>query len=127
MQIILNIILKDHGTAVPGSSPVLIPMDISRSLACETNGSNHPEIILANGTFPITNCHDNLFNFFAEHNITELRSRTNELIDTLPFDIPNKTLDKINETFDLLEMLSITSLARPQDLLFNLPMFYIGK
>lgn len=136
MQIILNIILRDHGTAVPGSSPVLIPMDIGRSVACETNGSaySNPDIIWgdANGTFDITNCHDNLFNFFTEQNIIELNNSIFELInktnnELYPFQVPNRTVDKINQTFVMLEELSIASLARPQDLLFNLPMFYIGK
>lgn len=119
MQIILNIILRDHGTPVPGSSPVLLPTDIGRSVACKTNGSayNHPEIISANGTFDITNCHDDLFNFYTEYNITKFISEIH----------PEDRSKKFNRTVDMLEELNITSLARPQDLLFNLPMFYIGK
>lgn len=136
MQIILNIILRDHGTPVPGSSPILIPMDVSRSLACETDGSafNNPEIISPNGTFNITNCHDNLFNFFTEHpnitniNNTELREFINDLSILLNITLPvDKIMDQIMEEEEELKNISIFSLARPQDLLFNLPMFYIGK
>lgn len=119
MQVILNVILKKHATPVPGSSPILLPMDISRSLACETNESifNNPEIKWVNGSvigmddFEITNCRDNFLNFFTEHPDIDPH-----LIDMLP---PKFKI--------LMQNLSVLSLARPQDLLFDFPMFYIGK
>jgi ABC-type multidrug transport system ATPase subunit len=117
MQVILNIVLKEHGTAIPGSSSLLFPIDITRSLACVTDGnSSNPDFRRVDGTpfglgeFNITNCRDNFLNFFVEHPGIE------ELIEGI---FPNYT----NETLEL----DIFTLARPQDLLFDLPMFYVGK
>ena len=117
MQVILNIILKEHGTPVPGSSPLPFPMDISRSLACVTDGNlSNPEIVSVDGSmfelgdFNITNCHDNFINFFVEHF---------EIVSLIIDHIPKYT----NKTLKLEDL----TLARPQDLLFDFPMFYVGK
>ena len=116
MQIILNIVLKKHGTAVPGTGSLPFPVDISRSLACNaSNRFNNPNVKLANGTliglnyFNITQCHDNLFNF----------------LDDYPGLIRAARVDpSLNET---IENFTLVALTRAQDQLFSLPMFYIGK
>ena len=86
-------------------------MDIGRSVACITEGGpyNNPEIIEFNGT-NITNCHDNLLNFFVDY-------PSWRILEDLP--IPDLKF--------ILEELYNMTLARPQDLLFELPMFYVGK
>ena len=63
------------------------------------------------GEFNITNCRDNYINFFVEHpNIVNIIG-----------DIPNTSFsDEILELKDL-------TYARPQDMLFDFPMFYVGK
>ena len=118
MQLILNRILSEHATAVPGTTPIYLPMDIGRSVACETNGSTfgNPEIILVTDLFNsslthnITNCHDNLLNFYLD------LPEANEIIDK-----------SNNSRAEMFRDLSNVTLARPQDLLFQIPMFYIGK
>ena len=118
MQLILNIIIRRHGTSVPGTTPLYIPMDISRSVACVKNGDEcnnpeiiYPEIIEFNGT-SITNCHDNFLNVFVEFpGLLNLLGQFN-----------------VSEFDEMLFNISYyTSLARPQDLLYSLPMFYMGK
>ena len=121
MQIILNFVLREHGTPVPGTAGVPLPMDISRSLACTSNDSfNNPEIVTVDasaigmGEFQITDCHDNFLNFFNDFGEIE------NLTQTFPQFLP--------EGFENLALaLTLLTYARPQDLLFDFPMFYIGK
>ena len=116
MQVILNLILREHGTAVPGTASLSIPMDISRSLACNaTNFTRNPEILLVTGTedgqapYNITDCHDNFANF----------------LDDFPGLI--QLANDISELKEIIQNWTLFTYARPQDLLFNLPMFYISK
>ena len=124
MQIILNVILREHGTPVPGTAAVPLPVDISRSLTCNTtNNFSNPEIIPVNWTtigipetFNITNCHDNFLNFISDF------ERLVNIVEDL-----NTTDERVIEYQAMLQNFTLKTFARPQDLLFNLPMFYIGK
>ena len=120
MQIILNIILKEHRTAVPGTEAIPFPVDISRSLTCHPDNSsyNNPEIIEIYNTsiiglenLTITDCHDSFANFLNDY----------EQLVNLAEILTNETITNEIDNY------KINTLARPQDLLFNLPMFYIGK
>ena len=118
MQIILNIVLKKHQTVVPGTGAVPFPMDISRSLTCRpaNNSYNNPDIEVFNTTifgtdnYTITDCHDNFLNFLSDYER-----------------LVNLVTQSESKYHKELEIFNLMTLARPQDLLFNLPMFYIGK
>jgi ABC-type multidrug transport system fused ATPase/permease subunit len=126
MQIILNIILKEHQTPVPGTGAVPFPMDISRSLTCHpaNNSYNNPDIEMINGTiigidkdYNITDCHDNFLNFLSDY----------EHLYNLVTEFHNGSKYNESKYSEHLKYLNLVTFARPQDLLFNLPMFYIGK
>lgn len=115
MQIILNIVLHKHKALVPGAGSVPFPMDIGRSLACTVqNGTNNPEIITVDGlefgirNYNITNCHDKFLN----------------IIDDYPYLVSRIEHSPFGAT---IQNYSVKTLARPQDLLFNIPFFYIGR
>ena len=118
MQIILNIVLKKHQTVVPGTGAVPFPMDISRSLTCRpaNNSYNNPDIEVFNTTifgtdnYTITDCHDNFLNFLSDYER-----------------LVNLVTQSESKYHKELEIFNLMTLARPQDLLFNLPMFYIVK
>ena len=106
MQLILNHILKQHGTAIPGSDAYGFPMDISRLVVCNSSNDSY--------TNP-GQCRDEIFSFFEEYDwrgFLDLFENITNVTDSF----------LINET----EFLNQISVLPRQELLFDLPMYYVG-
>ncbi len=109
MQLILNHIISKHPLAIPGSDTFPMPVDVGRLIACETP-------LNVNGTDGPQSCRDESFNFFLELNWEWIVNFTNASHNP-----------QFVEVAEQLFLFNETSAIPRQQLLFDLPFYYIGK
>ena len=119
MQLILNHILSSKHLLIPGSNEYPFPQDIGRVAVCEPEPSFNGTPVLPES------CRDEIFSFFDDQNLNvELFKELAELFLQVE---KNETI--INETEFLLRSLDYyqnASVLPRQQVLFDLPFYYVG-
>ena len=116
MQVILNHILSSKHLAIPGSNAYPFPQDIGRVAVCEPEAS-------FNGTpVPPEACRDEIFSFFDDQGLN-----VHYFVNFAEFLDNQSDETLINETFlHRLDYYQNASVLPRQQVLFDLPFYYVG-
>ena len=119
MQVILNHILSSKHLAIPGSNAYPFPQDIGRVAVCEPEAS-------FNGTpVPPEACRDEIFSFFDDQGLN-----VHYFVDFAEEFLYKQSNEKlINKTEFFLHRLDYyqnASVLPRQQVLFDLPFYYVG-